>query len=185
MKEPALGMIEFKSVARGIEATDVMLKKAPIRVVETHPVCPGKYTVLIAGEVGDVVESMQAGCLCAGDYLINDLLIPNLHPSVIPALSATTMIGEVKAVGVIETFSIVSCVQAADIAAKATDAQLIEIRLANGLGGKGYFVMTGELPDIEASMEVAKKHVAKEGMLAGVAVIPNPHPDLVAKGIYW
>ncbi len=38
MKEPALAMIEFKSVARGIKATDVVAKKATVSILETHPI---------------------------------------------------------------------------------------------------------------------------------------------------
>ena len=71
------------------------------------------------------------------------------------------------------------------IAAKATPVQLIEIRLANGLGGKGYFVMTGELPDVEDSLEAAAEFVKSKGMLAAREIIPSPHPDLIEKGVYW
>jgi microcompartment protein CcmL/EutN len=75
--------------------------------------------------------------------------------------------------------------RAADIAAKATPIQLVEIRLANGLGGKGYFVMTGMLADVEASLEAAKQFVKEQGMLASCELIPSPHPDLIDKGMYW
>lgn len=185
MKEPALGMIEFKSIARGIIATDAMAKKAPINILDTHPVCPGKYVVIFAGEVADVDESLKAGLKTGNDMVVNSLFLPHVHRDVIPAITGTTVIDKFDAIGVIETFSLTSCVVAADIAAKATAIKLVEIRLASGLGGKGYFVLTGEQADVEASIDTAKEFVRSEGMLAGCEVIPAPHADLINKGIYW
>lgn len=185
MNEPTLGMIEFKSVARGILSTDAIVKKASVRILETHPVCPGKYVTVFCGEVAEVKESLEAGLEVGGDLVVNHLFIPYLHESVIPAITATTEIKEFGAIGVIETFSITTCVVAADIAAKAADIKLIEIRLSNGLGGKGYFVMTGPLTDVEAAMEKAKEYASKDGLLTSSSIIENPHPDLLEKGVYW
>lgn len=185
MKEPAIGMIEYKSVAKGIYSCDAMVKKAPVRIIETHAVCPGKYITIIGGEVADVDESMKAGIEAGKDMVIAELFLPQVHESIIPAMAGATKIEQFDAIGIIETFSVATCVQAADIAAKATPVQLVEVRLANGLGGKGYFVMTGELADVEASLEAAKDFAAKEGMLAACELIPSPHPDLIDKGVYW
>ena len=110
---------------------------------------------------------------------------PQVHRDIIPALSAAVKIETFGAIGIIETFSVAVCVRAADIAAKTTPVQLVELRLANGLGGKGYFVMTGDLADVEASLEAAKQYAAGEGMLAACELIPSPHRDLIEKGVYW
>ncbi|HAZ11522.1 MAG: hypothetical protein A2X86_14125 [Bdellovibrionales bacterium GWA2_49_15] len=183
--EPAIAMIELKSIAKGILATDALVKKAPVRILETHPICPGKYMILFAGEVGDVEEALKAGVAAGGDGIINDLFLPYVHRDIIPAITGTQEVKEFGAIGVIETFSIVSTVMAADIAAKMAPVRLTEIRLAQGLGGKGYFIMTGELFDVEAALEAARNHAAKEGMLAACEIIQSPHPDLISKGIYW
>ena len=185
MKKPALGLIEFKSIAHGIFTTDAMVKKAPVQILETHPICPGKYMTLIAGEVGDVEEAMKVGIEIAGDMLVNDLLLPQVHLDIIPSLTGTTQIETFGALGIIETFSVASCIVAADIAAKATPIKLVEMRLANGLGGKAYFVMTGLLSDVEESLKLAAAHVRKEGLLAASSLIASPHPDLISKGVYW
>ncbi len=185
LKEPAIGLLEFKSVARGIFTTDAIAKKAPIKILETHPICPGKYMCLFAGEVADVNESLQEGIKVAGDLLVNDLFLPHVHRDVIPAITGTNHIEEYGSIGVIETFSITSCVVAADIAIKNAPIDLVEIRLANGLGGKAYFVMTGDLADVESSLEAAKKYVSEEGLLTAAELIPAPHPDLIAQGVYW
>ncbi len=166
-------------------ATDVVVKKAPVRLLETHPICQGKYVVLFAGEVADVEESLKAGLQAGGDLVVNDLFLPNVHRDVVPAITGSTTIEDFGAIGVVETFSIASCVVAADKAAKMSPAKLVEIRLAQGLGGKAYFVITGELADVEASLATATEHVREEGLLAGWEIIPRPHPDLVSKAMYW
>ncbi len=185
MKEPCLGMIEYKSVARGIYSCDAMVKRAPVRILETHPVCPGKYLTIICGEVAEVEEAMKVGLETGKDMVVADLFLPFVHPGVIPALAGTAAIVSFGSLGIIETFAVATCLQAADIAVKTAAVQLVEIRLANGLGGKGYFVMTGELADVEGSLAAAKKFAVEEGMLAACELIPAPHPDLLAQGIYW
>jgi microcompartment protein CcmL/EutN len=185
MKEPALGMIEYKSVARGIVSCDAMVKKAQVRILETHPVCPGKYLTIICGEVADVDEAMKAGLESGGDMVIADLFLPYVHRSVIPAVAGTAKVEQFGSIGVIESFSVANCLEAADIAAKSTPVELVEIRLANGLGGKGYFIITGELADVEDSLSAAEEFVKSQGMLAACELIAAPHKDLLEKGIYW
>lgn len=183
MKEPALGLLELKSIAKGMIVADAVVKKAPVNLLASNPICPGKYMIILAGEVSDVEESLKAGVAAGGDLLINDLFLPSIHGDIIPAISGTIAIKSFAALGIVEYFSIASCIIGADLAAKATDAKLVTIRLANGLGGKAYFVMTGELADVEASIYTAK--IKKDGMLAGCEIIASPHPDLIEKGVYW
>lgn len=182
---PAIGLIEFNSVAKGIVVTDFVAKKAPVKILETHPICPGKYMLLFTGDVGPVEESLDEGVLKGADAVINRLLLPNVHPDVVPAIAGSTKIEKFLSIGVIETFSVASCVVAADVAAKAAEIELIEIRLANGLGGKAYFTFTGELHFVEAALEAAHAFVMSEGTLAGREIIPAPHADLIEKGMYW
>jgi microcompartment protein CcmL/EutN len=185
MNEPCLGLIEYKSVARGIRSCDAMVKKAAVRILETHPICPGKYLTIICGGVAEVEEAMLAGLEAGGDMVVADLFLPHVHRDVIPALAGTAVIAEFGSLGILETLAAATCLQAADIAAKATPVQLAEIRLANGLGGKGYFVMTGELADVEGALAAARDFAAGAGLLAACELIPAPHPDLLAKGVYW
>ena len=185
MQEPALGMLEFRSVAKGIVATDAVVKKAPVRILQAHPISPGKYMLLFAGEVGDVEEALAAGVQRAGDSLIARILVPFLDRRVLPALAGVTSIEQFGSVGIIETFSVCTCIYAADKAVKTAEIELVEIRLAQGLGGKGYFVLTGELPDVEAALEAAAEYARGDGMLAAAELIPAPHAQLIDKALYW
>ena len=50
----AVGIIELKSIAKGVEACDAALKSAGIKLVSAHPSCPGKYEIIVTGAIADV-----------------------------------------------------------------------------------------------------------------------------------
>ena len=72
MNQPALALLEFSSIAAGIEAGDAMVKKAPVERIRAGTVQPGHYLVLVAGEVaiadkGDaLLENPDVGRLFLG-----------------------------------------------------------------------------------------------------------------------
>ncbi len=176
--QPAIGLIEFNSIASGILATDAMAKKADVTVVDSRGICPGKYIVLITGDVEAVERSLEAGLEAGGGAVTEKLLLPNVHEQVVPALIAATEAGEMKALGVIETFNAPACIIAADAAAKATDITLVLIRMGNGLGGKSFVVIAGEWADVEAAVAAGLERIKSMGALVRRIVIPNPHVDL-------
>ncbi len=172
-----LGMVEFTSIAIGIRASDAMVKAAPVDLFESRPITPGKYMSLITGEVAAVEASVQAGVTNAGtDAVVESFVLANLHAFVLAALKGPTASMAIEAVGVIETGSAASVVEAADAACKAAPVRLIRLHLANHIGGKGYTVLTGEIADVEASL-AAGQAAAKNHLLESVS-IPNPYDDL-------
>jgi microcompartment protein CcmL/EutN len=178
---PAIGLVELNSIARGIIVMDAMLKKAPIKLIEAMPICPGKYMVLIAGEVSPVESSLKIGLEVGGNYVVDELFLPQVHQQVLPAILTLTEVGELDALGIMETFSIAASILAADAAAKAANITLIEIRLAKGLGGKAYVTLTGEIADVEAAVTAGTSLVAPKGLLLSQVIIPAPHDDLTEK----
>jgi len=175
---PTIGMVEFLSIAKGIEATDAMLKVAPIEVIESHPCCSGKYYSIITGDVDAVQTAIHKGESLGEHFVVDSFIIPNIHNMIYPALKCAVEVGQLKALGIIETFSAASCIKAADAAAKAADVLLIEIRLAMGLGGKAYFTMTGDVSAVEASVRAGVEKIVEEGTLVTSVVIPGPHEDI-------
>lgn len=171
----AIGMIELNSIARGIETCDGMLKAANVDLLRSSTVCPGKYLVLISGETGDVKASMEAGKTAGGEHVVDALLLPNVHPQVIPAISMTTRTPPYGAVGVLEYYSVASAVVAADTAAKAANVALIEVRIGYAVGGKGYVVLTGDVGAVRAAVAAAARETE---LLVGTAVIPRPSERL-------
>ena len=181
MIEPAIALVETNSIAAGIFAGDAMVKKAVVQLLEARAICPGKYMVLIGGEVGPVHESYQVGVAAAADTLVDQLFLPNVHPSVFPALMTASPPRNDDALGIIETVTAAICIVAADAAAKATDVQLLEIRLANGLGGKSFVLMEGPVSDVQASVAAGVELVKQEGLLIRQVVIPQLHEQMREK----
>lgn len=179
--EKSIGMLEFNSIAAGIEAADVMCKTAAVELIFASSTCPGKYLAMIAGEVAAVKSSIEAGKEIAYQNLADYFVIPNVDPSVISAITGTTQIQITDALGVIETMSAASCIEAADAAVKAAGTDLIEIRLPTGLGGKSYCTMTGSVSSVESSVEAGIETVKERGLLLGKVVIPSPHCQLMEK----
>ncbi|MEQ8768750.1 MAG: BMC domain-containing protein [Planctomycetota bacterium] len=177
---PCIGLIELASIARGIETADAALKQSAVDLLFARPTSPGKYFVLLTGEVEEVQESMARGLEIAGDHLVDEAIIPAVEPSVFEALTAEDPEPELDALGIIETFSIVSAIVAADRATKAASVRPLKLALANGLGGKSYVLLEGGVADVESAVAVGSAWPRERGLLVGQVVIPRPHADLIA-----
>ncbi len=174
----AIGLIELNSIAKGFEVTDALLKASESELVEAHSVCPGKFIVLITGTVADVEASMKQGLALSKDALIDKLLIPNIDPQLVPAIRDMSNVTELDALGIIETFSAASSIIAADAAVKGAHVQLIEVRLANALGGKAFVTLTGEVGAVRTAVNDGCNALKEEGIIIRRVVIPQPHKDL-------
>lgn len=171
----AIGMVELNSIAKGIETSDFMVKAAQVELLRSSTICPGKYAVIIGGETGAVTASMAVGEEKSGAYLVDKLLIPNIHPQLIPAICMTSQVESRGAVGVLEFYSVASAITAADVAAKAASITLIEVRIGYAIGGKGYVTLTGDVGAVRAAVEAAEKNAE---LLVGSTVIPRPSPSV-------
>ena len=174
----ALGLVELNSVAAGIETGDQMLKVAAVELAVAQPVCPGKFVVMVRGDVAAVSSAVDTGEETAGENFVDSLVIPNVHHQVFAAVACTAEVPEQGAIGVLETFSLAACIYAADAAVKAANVELIEIRLGRGLGGKAYMILTGDVSAVSEAIRVGKSHPECAGMIARSVVIPSPHPDI-------
>jgi len=183
---PALALVEVNSIARGVVVVDALVKKAPVRVLQTHPVSPGKHMAVFAGGVAEVEEALAAGLAAAAATLVDKLLLPYAHAQLAPLVAghaAKPPGGRYESVAIFETFTIAATLAAADAAAKAAEVTLCEMRLGQGIGGKAFFTMTGELDAIEAAAAAARGAV-EPGLVAALEIIAAPHEDLRAK-LFW
>jgi microcompartment protein CcmL/EutN len=178
MNTEVLGVLEFDSIAIGIKSLDEMVKKAPIKVIEARTICPGKYIIIITGDVASVESSMNAGKDTGKDKLVDELFLPMIHEDVVPAIGKIIKTDVWDAVGIIETLSVASSIEAGDILAKAGNVKIVEIRLAIGFGGKSYVKIIGSLDMVEAAMETAVEKVRRKGFLCMDTIIPKPHDEL-------
>jgi microcompartment protein CcmL/EutN len=176
----AIGLIESNSIARGIECSDVMAKTAAVTVLAAKPVCPGKYIILVGGDVAAVRQSLAAGLELAPETVVDHFISPNVHPSILPAISGGTVVDKVRAVGILETFSVAAAIEAADVAVKAAEVVPLRLHLAFGIGGKSYVLLTGDVAAVNAAIEAGAATAGGKGLLAQRVVIPRPHEQIVA-----
>lgn len=177
MPHPALALLEFSSIVVGIEAADAMIKRAPLGVIKTGTVQPGKYLVLVAGDVASVEESVAAGTALAGDALVDTVFLPDIHPDVVAAMKGDRTFSEGEALGIIETHTVAGVVEAADAAVKAATVSAAQIEMADGLGGKGYILLSGALAEVEAAVEAGVASLVPAQLVAQV-VIPQLHEEM-------
>jgi len=188
----AVGLIETTSIGLGMAAQDAMLKAGAVRVVLARTICSGKYIVAVTGPLAEVTAAVDAGVAALPEGLIDHAVIPRIHPTVFQALGQAVELHVPvvegappgpKALGVVETYSGTSVLEAADAAAKAAAVTLLKIHLAMALGGKGYLMMAGSVTDVQAAVAAGATVVRAKGLLVSAVTIPGPSRELFAEYI--
>lgn len=174
-----IGLLEFKSIAKGMETTDEILKSANVKLILATALCPGKYITIITGELSAVKTAIAVGERVGDFFLIDAYVMSNAHESVLSALTATSEIGSVSALGVVETMSAVTSVMVGDTAAKASKVDLIEIRIARGLGGKGFVLFSGEISSVKAAVQACLNEYQMTGEILYATTISSPSKELI------
>ena len=172
----AVGMIEFNSIAAGIEASDRMVKAAQVEPLFMKTVCPGKFMTAVYSEVASVRAAVDAGLACAEGSVVDHFVIPNISPAVIPAMACAVEAVRGDALGIIETFTAASSIVAA---VKAANVALVEVRIALGLGGKAFSLLSGDVASVEQAVEAGARAASELGLLVRKVVIPGVAPELL------
>jgi microcompartment protein CcmL/EutN len=183
MAKNSIGLIELSSIAAGFGATDAMLKAADVELMLARTICSGKYMVMVRGDVAAVEAAVSAGKQGGGFGVIDSFVIPNIHESIFPAIAGTNKVDALQALGVVESFSVASLIEAADAAVKGANVELIELRLAMALGGKAFLTLTGNVAAVQSAVEAGVRVVASKGMLVNRIVIPSPRKELLQEMI--
>jgi microcompartment protein CcmL/EutN len=174
-----LGALEFSSIVAGFMAMDAMVKIAPVKIIEARTISSGKYLIVFTGDVASVEYAFHKGCETGAGFIVDRLFLPQIHQDVIPAFGHTIRPTSWDAIGIIETTSVISGIEAADAAAKAGGVKIIEIRLADGFGGKSYVKMTGSLTDVQTAMDAGTRQAKTKGTLCMETIIPQPHSEIM------
>jgi len=110
--------------------------------------------------VADVEEALAAGRDVGGSAVLDVLFLPNVHPGVVAAMRGARLAAAGEALGVVETATVAAIIEAADAGLKGARVRLLELRLADDLGGKGYLLFDGSVADVEAAVEIGAGRVA-------------------------
>jgi len=174
----AIGMAEYKTVSAGVIAADAMVKTSDVDIIEAQTVCPGKYIIIITGDLSAVKAAVETAKVQYSQQLISSFVLGNPHESIFPAIYGATDIEKMSALGIMETYDAASIIVAADEAVKTAIVDLIELRIARGMCGKSYLMLTGEVAAVEAAIERAKRAAGEDGMYLDSSVIAHPDPKI-------
>lgn len=176
----SIGLIELSSVATGFLVEDTMLKAGSVELLLARTICSGKFLIVVAGDVTSVQAALLAGAGVAGAALIERRQIARVHPTVLQAIAQAVDFdqSQLRSIGILETFSAASIIEAADAAVKSADVTLLRVHLAMALGGKGFVVMAGDVASVQAAVAAGAKAAGDDGMLVGKGVIAAPSREL-------
>ncbi|MSR81682.1 MAG: BMC domain-containing protein [Candidatus Latescibacteria bacterium] len=82
------------------------------------------------------------------------------------------------AIGLIETEGLVGLIEAADVAAKTADVQLLGFECIGG--GLVSLRLSGDVASVQTAIQAAVAAAQRLGQVISFHVIPGPHEDLVA-----
>lgn len=178
----AMAVVEFGEIARGMFATDKMLKKAPIAFARCGSISRGRYLTLIGGSVASVEESFEEGLFWGGDGVLDSVFLADVHPQLHDAILGLRKPEGHGSIAIVETATVSCNVRAAELALKGTPVQLMELRLADtGLSGKGLSIYQGELHDVEAAMDIVHGFLTATGREVQFQILPAPHDAMSAR----
>ena len=175
---PAIALIEFNNISTGIIAADAMIKKAPIAMLKAGTVSRGNYLVLIGGTVASVEESFKQGLNIGGEIVIDKVFLPGVHQQVMDAILGKKRKVQFEALGVIETASVAATIEVSDAAIKGTVINIVEMRLADSLGGKGFVLINGKVEDVETAVNIALNAISNKALWRNSIVITAIHFEL-------
>ena len=175
----ALACVELSSIARGVRVLDVIVKRAPVRLRHHGRHSDGKYVILVEGDVASVEESYEDALQHCGDTLIDHMFLARVHDRVWAALDGEYAEATEEAALMVETTSVACNVEALDFAVKLIDARVVDLQLASGIGGKGYFALQAPQHDLEYARDELLIRLPADRTV-GIDLIARPHPDMLA-----
>ena len=169
----AIALIELNSVAVGITVGDAMAKKAPLVMLKAGTIHPGKYLIMIGGEVAAVDESYREGIRIGGEAIVDDVILPDAHEQVFAGINGAKLPNRQEALGVLETSTVAANVGAADAAVKGAEVTILEMRLADGLGGKSFTLFGGKVENVEAAINIGTARIKNKDIAVHTTIIPR------------
>ncbi len=167
----SLGIVEAKSIAAGVRILDAMVKAADVELVKASTICSGRYLVFVSGDV-EAVETSVATAEESGAGLVGSYTLSNISKQVLKTLKQYQKSEPGQAIGVVESKTVSSGIAAADKAVKRSLVTLNKLVTGQGINGKAYFVMTGDVASVNEAVEAAMEVLGK--YLVDVTVLPSP-----------
>ncbi len=171
-----LGLIETRTIVQGVGIMDRMLKAAQVSLIRGASICSGRYMIQVAGFQANVEEALSAARE-SDPGPVDVRILQRVSPEVIFALNKRRPLTSGMAVGLVESRRAVAGIAAADAAVKQASVVLARLAVANGINGKSYLVVGGNVASVEEAVNAACGTLGKE--LIDRLVLPSPDPDTI------
>lgn len=178
-----LGIVESANIASGIAVTDIMLKAADVELVQATTICSGRYMTYISGDCAAVTAAVTTA-ESSQKRLRGSYILSNVSLELIAALNKQPSITQVNAIAIIECRNVSSGIAAADKALKSSSVELARLVTGQGINGKSYFILTGDVASVSEAAKVAESNLGNN--LIETVVLAQPHISViksVLKGI--
>jgi microcompartment protein CcmL/EutN len=150
-------MMQIVDVPRGLRALDALAKEAPVEIFATGTVQCGHYLIAFGGSVEATVRSFERAAAAARGAVLDSVLLADAEPRIVPSfrdqIVRSTALGDT--LGVVQSTSCPTLLGALDAALKGAHVELVELRLADGLGGKALATLWGDVHDVQAAIDLA------------------------------
>lgn len=175
-----LGIVEAKTVASGVALADAMMKAADVELLRASTICSGRFLIYVGGDraaVNASVETAREITEQSGRTLKGGFVISRVAPEVLAVLRKNVSLENVRALGVVESRCVSAGIVAADAAVKRSDIELARFVSGQGINGKSYFLMSGDVASVQEAVDTARAVLGKE--LVDTVVIPGPDRSVV------
>ncbi len=176
---PALAIVEFSSIAVGTRATDALMKRSPVTLRRAGSFQPGRFAALFTGQVAEVDEAFVEALRVGAEALFDRLFLADVDAAVLAAaLGKSSDWNDGDCLAVIESSSLAGVIEASDAAIKGAEVRITQMRLGDGLGGKGVAHLIGEQHDIEAAVEIGTARATRPDRVIQTSMIPRLDNDV-------
>ena len=177
-QQAALALIELDSVPSGIFTADAMLKEAPVSILKSGTVHNGKYLILVGGTVASVELAFSKGMGKGKEHLLDAVFLPNIHDEVYEACLGERKNCGSEALGVMEVATVSAILKGADAAMKGAKIELVELRLADDLGGKSIAIYAGKVEEVETALSLSESVLENTEYILSQTIIPRIDPEI-------
>lgn len=175
----SIGAIEFKSIAKGIEVSNEIIKKSLVEVLYLKSICPGKFLIIVSGETSYVNECIDYGLKIGDKYILDSFVINAIAQEIIDGLkNKYEKLDSINSIGVVETNKVCAGIKMLDKTLKSGEVSLVKLQLSFAIAGKLVYIVSGDLSSLQYSLEESNR-VVKEKEIIYMTIIPSVDEKII------
>lgn len=174
----SIASFEFKSISKGIEVTDEMVKLADVNIFYFRVICPGRLLVILGGEEDAIKTVFHNGNEAGKGQILDSAIISAVHNNLIQALTSKFVMPINGAVGLFETMTISSGLKALDCTLKGGNLNLVKLQVASGISGRLVYTVSGDASDVEQGLRSGEKAIESKRII-NISIIRSPDGMIV------